>query len=121
MNREPFIEFQTGLSRSSPFCFGQGIAGRFPSYLSGFDFDRCFLITSPKLLQLFGQDLLRRMEQHGIRCAPILIDDSERDKSWDTLRTLCEELAARGVTKDSVLLALGGGVVGNIVGLAAGL
>src|SRR2546423_9970575 len=121
MNPEPFIEFQTGLARSSPFCFGKQVAGEFPSYVSRFEFDRCFLITSTKLLQLFGQDLLRRMEQHGIHCAPVLIDDSERDKGWDTLRALCEELTARGVTKDSILLALGGGVVGNVVGLAAGL
>jgi 3-dehydroquinate synthase len=121
MNPEPFIEFQTGLARSSPFCFGQGIAERFPGHLSRFEFDRCFLITSTKLLQLFGHDLLGRLEQHGIRCAPVLIDDSERGKGWETLRTLCEELAARGVTKDSILLALGGGVVGNVVGLAAGL
>jgi len=50
-----------------------------------------------------------------------LISETEENKSWETLRELGERLVAAGATKDSILLALGGGVVGNVVGLTAAL
>jgi 3-dehydroquinate synthetase len=121
MDVHQLIEFETGLADSSPFYFGAGIANRFPEYLQRHEFDRCFLITSPRVLELFGNDILRILDQRRIRCVPIVINDAEPAKDWDTLRALCEELTARGVTKDSILLALGGGVIGNVVGLAAAL
>jgi 3-dehydroquinate synthetase len=113
--------FDTPLQTPSPYFFGSGIAGQFPEYLNRREFDRCFLVTSPKLLQLIGQPLLKAIDAAAVRCNTVLIDDAERNKDWDTLRTVCEELTARGATRDSVLLAFGGGVIGNVTGLAAAL
>ncbi|HEX4792873.1 MAG TPA: iron-containing alcohol dehydrogenase [Humisphaera sp.] len=111
----------TSLLVSSPFYFGDRIAEQFASHLKEIDFDRCFLVSSEKLIDLFGRDLLQRIQKSGADCSLVQINDIERFKNWDTLRELCEELVARGVTKDSVLIALGGGMVGNVVGLAAAL
>lgn len=121
MEVQQLTQFETGLAVSSPFYFGQGISDRLPEYLRRYSFDRCFLITSTKVMHLFGQPLLSALERHSIHCQPVLIDDTEEHKNWSTLQNLCEELVARGATRDSLLLALGGGVVGNVVGLAAAL
>jgi 3-dehydroquinate synthetase len=120
MSRPP-IELSTHVTPSSPYYFGERIEDRLPTMLLREGFDRCFLVTSEPLLRLFGHGLLRTLDGGGVPCERILIPEGEAQKSWGTLRDLCEELVARGVTKDSLVLSLGGGVIGNVVGLAAGL
>jgi 3-dehydroquinate synthase len=119
--KPPLLELETGCEPSRPFYFGQGIASQLPAYLRRFDFDRCFLITSPHLFERFGNDLKTELTGSGIPCEVVPIGDSERHKSWDDLRSLCELLVSAGVTKDSIVLAMGGGVLGNLVGLTAAL
>jgi 3-dehydroquinate synthase len=121
VNLHDVIEFRTGLESSSPYYFGEEIVDQFAGCLRRHEFDRCFLVTSGKLLQMFGRELLRALSRGRVRCEAVLIDETERHKDWKTLRGLCEKLVARGATKDSILIALGGGVVGNVVGLAAAL
>jgi 3-dehydroquinate synthase len=117
----PIVCFDTPLAPSSPYYFGQEIVTQLPGVLKGHNFDRCFLITSRKLMPLFGEDILGALRRAGVSGDAVLIKESEQNKSWRTLRGLGERLVARGATKDSILMALGGGVIGNIVGLAAAL
>jgi 3-dehydroquinate synthetase len=121
MNAGEVIELNTGLDTSSPYYLGDKILRELPAHLRRHDFDRGFLVTSQKLWGMFGGDLLATLREANIRCEPILIPESEGNKSWDTLQSLCERLVAAGATKDSLLLALGGGVIGNITGLSAAL
>lgn len=118
---QPVLTLDTCLEPGSPFHFGDGIVDHFPAYLSAHDFDRVFLIGGAKILKVFGHELVAVLGRAHVQCDTLPVDDTERDKSWQTLSKLCEDLVAAGVTKDSILLALGGGVVGNVVGLAAGL
>lgn len=46
---------------------------------------------------------------------------AEKCKSFPVLEEICETLIIKGVSKNSILIAFGGGIVGNIVGLVAGL
>ena len=117
----PLVELETSCEPSRPFYFGKGIVSQFPAHLRQYDFDHCYLITSPHLLERFGSALTTALAGFGIACEVIAIADSERDKNWDHLRALCEQLVSRSVTKDSLLVALGGGVLGNLVGLTAAL
>jgi 3-dehydroquinate synthase len=121
MNLGEVIELSTGLEVSSPYYMGDSILQQLPEYLRRHDFDRSFLVTSQKLWGLFGGDVVATLREASIHCEPILIPESESNKSWETLEGLCERLVAAGATKDSLLLALGGGVIGNIVGLSAAL
>ena len=97
------------------------MAAEFPRHLLQHSFDHCYLVSSRKLMQLFGNEILEYLQRTGIRCATVLAEDTEQYKTWDTLKALCEELIVRGASKDSILLALGGGMVGNVAGLAAAL
>jgi 3-dehydroquinate synthase len=121
MQSRDVMHLETGLQSSSPYYFGDGILERFPGYLKEHDFDRCYLVTSKKLFDLFGGPLVRVLDSAHVPCELVLINETERHKDWDTLGKLCEELVARGVTKDSILVGVGGGVIGNVVGLAAAL
>jgi 3-dehydroquinate synthase len=121
MQSRDVMHLETGLQSSSPYYFGDGILERFPAFLKRHDFDRCFLVTSAKLFEMFGRPFVGVLNSAGVTFQSVLINETEQHKNWDTLGKLCEELVARGVTKDSILIGLGGGVIGNIVGLAAAL
>jgi 3-dehydroquinate synthetase len=51
----------------------------------------------------------------------LFIKPGEASKSWAGLESLCEQLIAPGASKRSVVVAFGGGSVGNLAGLAAAL
>src|SRR5262245_48728441 len=92
MNSGEVIELNAQLEVSSPYYLGDNILQQLPSYLQRHDFDRTFLITSQKLLGLFGGEVLATLRAVNVRCEPILIPESEGNKSWDTLQDLCERL-----------------------------
>jgi 3-dehydroquinate synthetase len=121
MQRGEIIRFDTPLTASSPYFLGEGIADRFAEHLKAYAFDRCFLVTSPKLFDAFGRELHTRLIDARVRCDAVMIGEGEAHKGWDALSELCEELVRLGATKDSIVIALGGGAVGNLVGLASAL
>ncbi len=52
---------------------------------------------------------------------PIIVPEGEAAKDWATLHQLLAGLAERGVSRDTPIIALGGGSVGDLAGLAAAL
>jgi 3-dehydroquinate synthase len=121
MSERKIHTLSTGLAVASPYYLGEGILKEFPRHLEPFEHDRIFLVTSLPLLDRFGRDFSRMLDGAGIPNRIVTIEEGEANKSWRTLSGLCERLVEAGVTRSSILLALGGGVVGNVVGLAAGL
>ena len=117
----PVIELETHVEPSVPYYLGEGIEDQLPARVAQVGCDHCFLVTSEFLRRLLGQQLVQELRHAGVPCAAVTIPESESNKSWQTLQALCEELVERGVSKDSLLLAFGGGLIGNVVGLAAGL
>jgi 3-dehydroquinate synthetase len=121
MNDGRILELSSGVEPSSPYYLGDGIADLFPEHLRRFDFDRVALVTSRCPYDLFGNELVAALRQEDVHPIIVSIEEGERNKSWSTLASLCERLVAEGVTRDSIILSLGGGLVGNVTGMAAGL
>jgi 3-dehydroquinate synthetase len=103
-----------------PYFLGCDILPALPDYLGAYRFDRLFLVTSAPIYALHGEAVVRHLRRF-FRCEALLIPDGEKNKTSGVLIDLCESLVNRGATRDSVLLAFGGGVTGNVVGLAAAL
>jgi 3-dehydroquinate synthase len=59
------------------------------------------------------------LRRSGIRAISIVIPPGESSKSWQTFEHVCESLIAERIERDDVVVALGGGVVGDIAGFAA--
>lgn len=92
------------------------LAARLPDIAPG----RWFLVTSRKVFALHGERLLAGGGQ-GLEPRPLFVPDGEAAKSWDVLGRLLEELASKGLRRDGGIIALGGGTVGDVAGLAAAL
>jgi 3-dehydroquinate synthase len=120
-----FTVLSTELASPSPFIFGQGILDCLPQQLrlvlGDRPPDRIFLVSDPTVFRLYGRALQRSLQRVNADVHLVLLPAGERAKSFSELEALCEELMAKGATKRSVLVAFGGGSVGNVVGLAAGL
>jgi len=78
-----------------------------------------FLVSESTLLKLTGGELIHGLEETGIRFATHLISGGEQCKSLDTVAELYQGLAAFGADREVVILALGGGVIGDLAGFAA--
>lgn len=121
MTAQRIVTLNTHLVHPAPYYLGEGMAANFPAYIQGHGADRLFLITSASLDQRFGRPLGDELRQAGLAVTTLHIDEGEPNKSWQTLTSLCDRLLAVGATRTSLLIGLGGGLIGNIVGMAAGL
>lgn len=56
-----------------------------------------------------------------IEAVPLLVAPGEDSKSWSGLQSLCDRLLAEGIERKDVIVAFGGGVVGDLAGFAAAI
>ncbi len=83
---------------------------------------RCCVVTETNVGPLYAEELEASLASAGYEVAPRLtFPAGEPSKNLGTLAGLLEGLAERGLTRDDVVVALGGGVTGDVAGLAAAL
>jgi 3-dehydroquinate synthase len=68
-----------------------------------------------------GARVTRSLENAGYAAALFLVEPGEQAKSWDSLIRLIDWLLAEGVERGDHVLALGGGVVGDLTGFACAI
>lgn len=77
------------------------------------------VITNTTVGPLWADRAARSLEQAGFRPLVLQIADGEPAKTLDTVAHLYDSLAAAGLERSEAVLALGGGVVGDIAGFVA--
>lgn len=77
-----------------------------------------FLLSSPRVLTHLGPDFRRALPKIP-RANVIVFDDSEARKDMPTVEALCRALVVAGADRHSVIVAAGGGVVGDVAGYVA--
>ncbi|MFL6769824.1 MAG: 3-dehydroquinate synthase family protein [Sphingomicrobium sp.] len=77
---------------------------------------RPILVSDPKLFALHGARIAE-----ALSATPILVPEGEAAKDWSQLHLLLTALAEHGVTRTTPIIAVGGGSVGDLAGLAAAL
>lgn len=81
---------------------------------------RWFVVSSKKVFALHGERLYAGGGE-SLDQKPLFVPDGESAKTWEVLGRLLAGLTARGLKRDGGLVALGGGTVGDVAGLAAAL
>ena len=77
------------------------------------------VVTNTVVHRLYGSRLTRSLQSAGFRTSVICLPDGERTKSLRWVSAILNELVRRRYERKTVLLALGGGVVGDLAGFAA--
>jgi 3-dehydroquinate synthase len=105
--------------RSYPIQIGPGLLDQsdlFAPYLRG---KRAALITNDKVAPLYAAAVERSLAACGARSFRVVIPDGEAQKNWQTLDGVFGELLRAHADRATVIVALGGGVVGDLAGFAA--
>jgi 3-dehydroquinate synthase len=104
-------------NRSYPIVIGRGLLG------GGFDLtpyvrgDDCLVVSNETVAPLYLDKLLPDLAGRNI--SSINLPDGEAHKTLATMATILDKLVAAGAGRDTTVVALGGGVVGDIAGFAA--
>jgi len=77
------------------------------------------VITNPTVSALYGRTVLDSLGSAGFKAVQIEIGDGEEYKNSATLNQVYDALLSAGVDRSSFIVALGGGVVGDLAGYAA--
>lgn len=80
---------------------------------------RLCLVSNQKVFNLYGKRALRTLRDEGFTVAHWLMNDGERYKTAATLSRLLVFLSESGLERSDAVVALGGGVVGDLAGFAA--
>ena len=77
------------------------------------------VVTNPTVSALHVETLLSRIDAR--ECHVITVPDGEKYKNFETLNQILEECFELRLDRKSVLIALGGGVIGDMTGFAASI
>jgi 3-dehydroquinate synthase len=80
---------------------------------------RAALVTDDLVSPLFGDRVEESLARGAFAVERFVVPHGERSKSWERAGRLVESLAAAGLGRDSLVVALGCGVVGDLAGFAA--
>lgn len=83
------------------------------------DLRQCLVITDENVGPRYGASLVQSLEAKGISTSPVTLPAGETTKSSEYLQYIYDRALSWGIDRDTLVLALGGGVVGDIGGFAA--
>ncbi|WP_188646889.1 3-dehydroquinate synthase [Marinithermofilum abyssi] len=108
--------------RSYPIHIGEGLYPQLPQLLTecGIQPDRpLMLVTDTQVGPLYMDEVKGHLESAGYRVGTITVPAGESSKSLSRLEAMVEECIRFGLDRAGVVLALGGGVVGDLAGFLA--
>ena len=99
-----------------------GIASDIPQLILPFCSTKKVLIVTDDIVDgLYGDTLLKNLVSNGFYCKKFVFENGEKSKNMDTLSDILEFALDNGFHRNDLFLGLGGGVVGDITGLASAL
>ena len=105
--------------RTYPILIGQGLLANAALLTPYLPQPRVMLVTNETLWPLFGQTLATTLTNASVNVTPIILPDGEVYKDGTTLNKIYDALLEQSSDRKTTLLALGGGVIGDITGFAA--
>jgi 3-dehydroquinate synthase len=106
--------------RSYPIRIGSGTLASAGSAIARSSAARhAVIVTVPGVGRRYGPTLRQSLADAGMRVSRITVPDGDATKNLDQLKRLYDELLRCRADRHSVLVALGGGMVGDLAGFAA--
>lgn len=81
----------------------------------------CGIIADSNTAALFAETITTSLRAAGFKPSLITVPAGERSKSLEAVGAVCDQLSAAGLDRSSFIVALGGGVVGDLAGFAAAI
>lgn len=108
--------------RAYDILIGPGLVsragGEISSRLKG---KRAAIITDEHVAPLYLEALVDGLQTDGIEAVSLTLPAGEKTKSFEHLMTVCDTVLAARIERNDAVIALGGGVIGDLAGFAAGI
>jgi 3-dehydroquinate synthase len=108
-------------SRSYSIHIGDGLLARSGELLAPFARGAVPVVTDENVGRFHLEPFLAALRDSGIDARPVVLPPGEETKSFAWLERLCRELLRLGVERGGLIVAFGGGVIGDLAGFAAGV
>ncbi|NJD24412.1 MAG: 3-dehydroquinate synthase [Betaproteobacteria bacterium] len=105
--------------RAYPIHIGAGLIERGDLLLPALKGRRAVVVTNVTVAPLYLERLRSTLEKGGFSVLPIVLPDGEEYKTWETLNQIFDGLLGGHCERSTPLIALGGGVIGDMGGFAA--
>jgi len=117
------IKIPVGLGeRSYHIITGQGILGNAIEYLAPFVSGRkCLLLTDSNVGPIYAKKVSEMLAEAGAEAFIFTFPAGEEHKTLETVGGICSYAVKCGLDRSSLIVALGGGVCGDIAGFAAAI
>ncbi len=121
MNILKEVQVELG-SRSYAISIGTGLLAQCGAWIAPLVKGRqCAVITDSNVGPLYGAVVQESLEQQGFQVTMITIPAGEHSKSWQEAERILTVLLEQKFHRDSSVIALGGGVVGDLAGFVASI
>ena len=81
--------------------------------------EKIFILTDKNVDRYYGESIKSRLEVAGFKVKKLVLEAGEATKSFETLPTVFNEMLDFKMTRSDLLIALGGGVIGDLGGFVA--
>jgi 3-dehydroquinate synthase len=82
---------------------------------------RCAVVTDSHVAPLYAETVLRSLTENGIDPTLIKLPAGETCKNMTAAEEICRQMIRAGLDRNAFLIALGGGVIGDLAGFAASI
>lgn len=103
--------------RSYPVWVGNGLLGAPEVWREAFPAGSVVIISNDRVAPLYLDRLIEALPTRDTHA--LILPDGEAEKNFENYRRAIEFLAERGIRRDACLVALGGGVIGDLCGFVA--
>lgn len=105
--------------RSYPIMIGAGLLSRIDLIRPHLASPRVALISNTTVAPLYMEPLRKGLEEAGVGVTPVILPDGETHKNWESLNLIYDAMLASRCDRGTTIVALGGGVIGDLAGFAA--
>ena len=105
--------------RGYPIIIGAGLLTRPQSYAPLKAGDKVMIVSNPTVAQHYLATVEKSLTELGCSVDSVLIPDGEKYKTQESLNLIFTALLEKNHNRDTTLIALGGGVIGDVAGFAA--
>ncbi len=107
-------------SRSYPILIGPGLIAEAGNHIRRLAPGvSCAIVTDENVARLHLAALITALDEASIRHANVIVAAGEKSKSFEVYAEVCNALIAARLERGDVVIALGGGVIGDLAGFAA--
>ncbi len=106
-------------NRSYSIHIGQGLLSKMDLLLPHLPGKKAAIVTNTTIAPLYLEKLRTTLAEHQVETFSIILPDGEQYKNWETLNLIFDALLEHRCERKTPLIALGGGVIGDLTGFAA--